>query len=103
MFAAALLMFADARPGLLGPARAVLSDASVPFYWLSSLPGRMAGWVAEVFASRDTLVAENRALRAEALVLRATVALMEAEPVTLEDGVGDSEPFTVAEDDGLCE
>ena len=39
----------------------------------------------------------------EALVLRATVALMEAEPVTLEDGVGDSEPFTVAEDDGLCE
>lgn len=88
MFAAALLMFADARPGLMAPARAVLSDASVPFYWLSSLPGRMAGWVAEVFASRDTLVAENRALRAEALVLRARaqrLAALSAENLRLRE------------------
>lgn len=49
----------------------MLTDASAPFYWLGSLPGRMAGWFGEVFASRDTLVAENRVLRAEALVLRA--------------------------------
>jgi rod shape-determining protein MreC len=71
VLAAALFMLVDSRLGLLGPGRAVLTDASAPFYWLGSLPGRMAGWLGEVFASRDTLVAENRALRAEALVLRA--------------------------------
>lgn len=71
VLAAALLMLVDSRMGLLGPGRAMLTDASAPVYWLGSLPGRMAGWIGEVFASRDTLVAENRALRAEALVLRA--------------------------------
>jgi len=81
-------MFADSRAGLFGSGRAVMSDASVPFYWLSSLPGRMAGWLGEAFASRDALVAENRALRAEALVLRARaqrLAALSAENLRLRE------------------
>ena len=71
VLAAALLMLADARPGFLAPVRGFLSDVSLPFYWMSGLPGRAAAWMGDTFASRDALVAENRALRAEALVLRA--------------------------------
>jgi rod shape-determining protein MreC len=69
--AALLLLFADWKLGVLGPGRAVLADAAVPFYQLASLPLRVSEWSAEVFGKRDELIAENRALRAEALVLRA--------------------------------
>jgi rod shape-determining protein MreC len=81
-------MLADSRLGLLGPGRALLSDISVPFYWVSSLPGRMAGWLGETFASREDLAAENRALRAEALVLRARaqrLAALSAENLRLRE------------------
>ena len=92
----------------------MLTDTSAPFYWLGSLPGRMAGWFGEVFASRDTLVAENRALRAEALVLRARaqrLAGLSAENLRLrellnstallEDNVLVSEIIGISPDPGL--
>ncbi len=81
-------MLADARPGLLAPVRSLLTDGSVPFYWLSSLPGRVLGWFGDAFATREDLVAENRALRAEALVLRARaqrLAALSAENLRLRE------------------
>lgn len=86
--AALLLLFADWKLGLLGPPRSVLADVGVPFYTLGSLPGRIAEWSAENFGTRDRLVAENRALRAEALVLRARsqrLAALTAENVRLRE------------------
>jgi rod shape-determining protein MreC len=86
--ASVLLMLADWRLGLLAPARVAFADAAVPFYWMTTLPGRLFSWAQEVFVSRDTLIDENRALRAEALVLRARtqrLASLAAENVRLRE------------------
>lgn len=83
-----LLMLADGRFGMLRPARAALADAAVPVHWLSSAPGRLFAWLGEVLSTRETLLEENRALRAEALVLRARtqrLAAIAAENVRLRE------------------
>ena len=49
----------------------MLSETAVPLYWLTDAPGRVWRWMDEALAGRDTLIEENRKLRAEALVLRA--------------------------------
>ena len=86
--AALLLMLADWRFGLLGSTRAILTDVAAPFYWLTSVPGRLGDWAGETFGSRAALLEENRALRAEALVLRARsqrLAALAAENVRLRE------------------
>ena len=86
--ASVLLMLADWRFGALAPARVAFADVAVPFYWVTTLPGRLFGWAQEVFVSRDTLIEENRVLRAEALVLRAStqrLASLAAENVRLRE------------------
>lgn len=88
VLASGLLMLADWRLGALAPARAVLADAAVPVYWLTTVPERLFGWFTEVFATRDRLLEENRTLRAEALVLRARtqrLAALAAENVRLRE------------------
>lgn len=83
-----LLMLADGRFGMLRPARAALADAAVPVHWLSSAPERLFAWLGEVLSTRETLLEENRALRAEALVLRARtqrLAAIAAENVRLRE------------------
>jgi rod shape-determining protein MreC len=88
IFAAVLLMLADWRFGLLAPGRAVLGDAAVPLYWIGNLPARTARWFEEVFSSRESLLEENRALRAESLVLQARsqrLAALAAENVRLRE------------------
>lgn len=83
-----LLMLADGRFGMLWPARAALADAAVPVHWLSSAPERLFAWLGEVLSTRETLLEENRALRAEALVLRARtqrLAAIAAENVRLRE------------------
>ena len=88
VLASVLLILADWRFGALAPARVAFADAAVPFYWVTTLPGRLFGWVQEVFVSRDTLIEENRVLRAEALVLRAStqrLAALAAENVRLRE------------------
>ncbi len=88
MLAALLLMLADWRLGLLAPGRAVLGDAAVPLYWIGNLPARIADWFDGVFTTREALVEENRALRGEALVLRARtqrLAALAAENVRLRE------------------
>jgi rod shape-determining protein MreC len=86
--AALLLLLADWRLGLLGPGRALLADVAVPLYWLTDLPRRASDWLDEVLGSRERLIEENRALRAEALVLRARsqrLAALAAENVRLRE------------------
>ncbi|MBP8925204.1 MAG: rod shape-determining protein MreC [Pseudomonadales bacterium] len=88
VLAALLLMLADWRLGLLAPGRAVFGDAAVPLYWIGNLPAQIADWFEEVFATRESLVEENRTLRAEALVLRARtqrLAALAAENVRLRE------------------
>ena len=88
MLAALLLMLADWRLGSLAPGRAVFGDAAIPLYWIGNLPAGIADWFEEVFATRESLVEENRALRAEALVLRARtqrLAALAAENVRLRE------------------
>ena len=88
VLAALALLFADWKLGVLGPGRAVLADIAVPFYELSSVPRRVFDWSTEVFGERDALIDENRALRAEALVLRARsqrLAALAAENVRLRE------------------
>ncbi len=88
VLAALLLMLADWRLGLLAPGRAVFGDAAVPLYWIGNLPARIADWFDEAFTTRESLVEENRALRAEALVLRARtqrLAALAAENVRLRE------------------
>lgn len=66
-----LLLVADGRLGTLAPARVVLADLMLPVQWLGSTPGRVFDWFRETWMTREALIEENRALRAEALVLRA--------------------------------
>jgi rod shape-determining protein MreC len=83
-----LLMLADWRLGVLAPARAAFADATIPAWWLTTVPQRMFGWLGEVLVSRETLIEENRALRDEALVLRARtqrLAALAAENVRLRE------------------
>ncbi len=88
VLASVLLMLADGRFGVLGPARTALADAAAPVHWLGSAPGRLFAWLGEVLSTRQTLLEENRALRAEALVLRARtqrLAAIAAENVRLRE------------------
>lgn len=63
-------MFADDRTDTLNPVRAVFAVAAVPVQWAAGLPDAVAD-VAEHFASRETLMAENSELRDERLHLQA--------------------------------
>lgn len=88
VLASVLLMLADGRLGALAPARVVLADAAMPLHWLSSAPQRLYDWLREMLVTRETLIEENRALRAEALVLHARtqrLAAIAAENVRLRE------------------
>lgn len=88
MLGALLLLLVDARFGLFAQGRTLLADLSHPVYRLTGVPGRLVDWAGEAFAPRETLLAENSALRAEALVLRARaqrLAALSAENLRLRE------------------
>lgn len=88
VFVSVLLLVADGHFGVLAPARTIMADVVVPVHWLSSAPGRVFEWLRETLVIRETLLEENRALRAEALVLRARnqrLAAITAENVRLRE------------------
>lgn len=66
-----MLIGVDQQTGWLRHARVLMADLSYPLYVIASFPEKAAEWFDEVFSSRDELIEENRALRAELLVLRA--------------------------------
>lgn len=72
------LVFAGQRMGLVQTAMERFSVVATPFYWLADLPARVAEWSDDSLNRRSTLLAENRRLRSESLVLKAKVQKMAA-------------------------
>lgn len=83
-----VLIFASHRLHWLDDTRSVLLSIATPFYWLADLPARLGNWGGDTLVSRDTLLDENSALRAEQLVLLAKLqklASMATENVRLRE------------------
>lgn len=72
------ILFADLRLNQLAASRGVISAISVPFYWLTDLPGQLSEWGEENIRSRSSLLEENAHLRTEALLLKGQVQQMAA-------------------------
>lgn len=64
------LMVVDARFETLKPLRSQLGLVLTPVYWLTDLPMRAWEGMSEQVASRSELIAENRQLKTEALLLQ---------------------------------
>jgi len=75
---ALLLIAADLRLNEMAATRAVLSNFSLPFYWLVDVPRRVLDWGQENLLTRSTLLEENARLRGESLLLRGQVQQMAA-------------------------
>lgn len=73
---AALLWLLDTRSDFLKPLRQHLMVVSAPLHWLTSMPGRLVDWADDGLVSRETLRAENSALRAENRVLQQKLQTM---------------------------
>lgn len=89
-----VLVFADYRTGVLTPLRSTLSAVAVPFYWLVDTPERFVNWSADTLINRRDLLADNEALRSEAIVLRAKMqrlSVLEAENSRLRELLNSSE------------
>jgi rod shape-determining protein MreC len=85
---ALMLIFANQRYQWLEPVKSQLSVVATPFYWVADIPSRLANWGGEKLESRDTLLANNKRLKAESLLLKAKVqklASLEAENVRLRE------------------
>lgn len=81
-------MVADQRFGVLEPGRMLLGEASLPFYWLTGVPRRLGDWLRDSGAEPEDLHEQNRALRAENLMLQARssrLAALTAENVRLRE------------------
>jgi len=100
-FCAIVLLVLDAKTGLLKPLRQQFLSYSTPMYWLTSLPGRVGEWGDKTVVSRESLLAENAALRTENFVLQQKLqkmAALIAENSRLSDLLNSS---TMIEDDVL--
>ena len=72
----------------LEPIKSNLSAIATPFYWITDIPSRLAGWGDGVLVSQDSLAEDNARLKAESLLLKAKVqklASLEAENVRLRE------------------
>lgn len=65
----AALVVADARFDKLETVRNTIATGLAPVYWLGNAPGEFGDWFAELFESRQDLLAENEDLRARLLIL----------------------------------
>lgn len=66
-----VLILLGSRLEVLAPIRTQLSVVTVPFYWLVDIPARISEQSRGMFSSRSELIEENKALRAESLILNA--------------------------------
>ena len=72
----------------LEPIKSNLSAIATPFYWITDIPSRLAGWGDGVLVSQNSLAEDNARLKAESLLLKAKVqklASLEAENVRLRE------------------
>tara|TARA_B110000858_G_scaffold175732_1_gene209383 strand:- start:71665 stop:72564 length:900 start_codon:yes stop_codon:yes gene_type:complete len=71
-------MFADARFGYLEFIRYGLGYAATPVYWVADIPARVSFLIDDVFVSRTDLLEDNDELRAELLIARRELQLLES-------------------------
>ncbi len=71
-------MVADARFGYLERIRYGLGYATTPVYWVADIPTRVSFWIDDVFVSRTDLLEENDNLRADLLIARRELQLLES-------------------------
>lgn len=74
--AALLLLFLDSFTPWLQPARKWLAEATVPLYWVTSLPSRLSEYGDESVVGRRQLEEENEQLRTELLILKGRMQRM---------------------------
>lgn len=70
----------------LDPVSTRVGSLAKPFYWVTNIPQRMSEWGNDTFTTRNQLLAENKSLRKEVLVLQGklqTMASLGAENVRL--------------------
>lgn len=76
--AAILLLVLDGKTEFLKPIRQQLLSISTPIYWLTNLPDRVAEWGDNTLVTRESLLADNAALRTENFVLQQKLQKMAA-------------------------
>lgn len=78
IFLSVCTMFADSRFGYLEKVRFGLGYATAPVYWVADVPTRVSLWIDDVFVSRTDLLQENELLRAQLLISRRELQLVES-------------------------
>ncbi|MCG5514794.1 MULTISPECIES: rod shape-determining protein MreC [Ectothiorhodospira] len=73
-----VLMTVDHRHHHLQEVRSWLSSAVYPIQYVADLPVRLSAWTGEQFSTHQSLVAQNRALQEENLLLRSRMLRFEA-------------------------
>ena len=94
---ALVLILLGSRLEFMGPLRTQLSAIATPFYWLADIPSRLSGEFSELVTSRSKLIEENKALRAESLILNAKLQKhieLRAENVRLRELMNSAERVT---------
>lgn len=80
------LVIADYRFDLLSSVRSGFASLVTPVYWVVDMPSQFGTWFSESIQSRRELIAENEALKTEAMVVKAMsqrMAVLEAENAQL--------------------
>jgi rod shape-determining protein MreC len=68
--AALVIALIYSKTDLFSGVRQRVSDFTVPFYWLTDIPGQLGRWSQDRLASKENLQEENKSLRMEVLVLK---------------------------------
>ncbi len=67
-FIALALILVGTYTPWLQPLRSAFGFVNTPIYWITDLPGRFGDWVSDRFTSKQDLLDENAALKAELLI-----------------------------------
>ncbi len=73
-----LLITTDYHSQALVALRSGFNVVATPFYWLTSVPGRVMQWNEENWGSQESMLEENQRLQQEALILNGRMLKMSA-------------------------
>jgi rod shape-determining protein MreC len=71
-------MFSDNRFDYLDKVRYGLGFVTTPIYWVADTPARISFWIDDMFVSRTDLIEENETMRAELLLSRRQLQMLES-------------------------
>ena len=92
-----ILLVLNSYTSVLNPVRAQLSVITMPFYWVTDIPGRLLEWGADSVKPRSELERENEAMSSELLVHKRKLqqmATLAAENVRLRQLLNSAEVIT---------